>query len=442
MSDVKRDQGGGEDFPAEVLAEAIGQIYRNRMTTTSGGNFSLRDKDDPAALWITPAGEDKGRLQVEDMVKVLADAGCEGVHRPSSEFPIHRSIYRKRPDVQAVIHAHPPALVAYALARKSPDLAVIPQIDRLCASVGYADYRLPGSDVLGDVIADEFENGSNVVVMENHGVAVAGSSMSEALHRLYAAEFCAQAILDASILGGARVPDQEGVGFDDVIGKWEDGGMAAVGDLKTEVDAVCHELAELVQRACDQGLMSPSYGSVSKRVKGEHFVISPHGMSRPGVIAEDFIWMCGRKKVMEQSGVASLSWALHEEIFRAHPDVESVIITQSPALMAHAVAHQRLDVTTNPESWVFVREVGQFPYGSQFANADAAPLVQAIHSECPALLIDNEAIVVTGGSLMQTFDRLEVSEFTAKSILLAKSIGSAVDMEPEKITELRNAFCE
>ena len=59
----------------------------------------------------------------------------------------------------------------------------------------------------------------------------------------------------------------------------------------------------------------------------------------------------------------------------------------------------------------------------------------------PAILINNEALVVTGGPLMQTFDRLEVCEFTAQSILLARSIGGAVEMEPEKIVELKEAFC-
>jgi len=103
------------------------------------------------------------------------------------------------------------------------------------------------------------------------------------------------------------------------------------------------------------------------------------------------------------------------------------------------VARAPLDVTTNPESWVFVREVAQLPYGAQ---NDHASVVDTLSVDCPAVLIDNEALVVTGGPLMQTFDRLEVCEFTAQSILLARSIGHAVEMEPEKIVELRGAFCE
>jgi len=459
LTGVNREVEGSISSPEEILSEAIGEIYRGRMTTTSGGNFSLRDRDDAAVLWITPAGVDKGNLTPEDMIRVLADGrweGGEGEHRPSSEFPIHRSIYQKRPDVMAVIHAHPPALVAYALARKSLDLQAIPQIQDLCGSVGYADYRLPGSAVLGDVIALEFERGANVVVMENHGVAVAGRSMREAFLRLTAAEFCAQAIIDAARLGppksaGAEAQrrDQERLASEKIEKGAECMVEKKVEELQADViaaaDAVRVSLAELVQRACRQGLMPRSYGSVSQRLEGEDFMITAHAMLRPGVCVEDMVWMRGRACVNvedDASTMPSRSWALHEEIYRTHPEVNSIIITQAPAVMAHAVAQQRLDVTSNPESWVFVREVAQLPYGSQVANEDGSSRVaQALGPECPVVLIDNEAIVVTGGPLMQTFDRLEVSEFTAQSILLAKSIGSAVDMESEKITELREAFC-
>lgn len=452
LTGVNREVEGSISSPEEILSEAIGEIYRGRMTTTSGGNFSLRDRDDAGALWITPAGVDKGNLTPEDMIRVLADGSWVGEHRPSSEFPIHRSIYQKRPDVMAVIHAHPPALVAYALARKSPDLQAIPQIQDLCGPVGYADYRLPGSAELGDVISLEFERGANVVVMENHGVAVAGRSMREAFLRLTAAEFCAQAIIDAARLGPPKSAGAEAQRRDQErlsSGQTEDMVEKKVEELQADViataDAVRVSLAELVQRACRQGLMPRSCGSVSQRLGGGDFMITPHAMLRPGVRVEDMVWMRGRACVNvedDASTMPSRSWALHEEIYRTHPEVNSIIITQAPAVMAHAVAQQRLDVTSNPESWVFVREVAQLPYGSQVANEDGVSRVaQALGPECPVVLIDNEAIVVTGGPLMQTFDRLEVSEFTAQSILLAKSIGSAVDMESEKITELRQAFC-
>jgi ribulose-5-phosphate 4-epimerase/fuculose-1-phosphate aldolase len=91
------------------------RIYQGRMTTLSGGNLSILDED--GSLWITPAGTDKGRLTPNDIVHVLADGSVEGPHRPSSELPFHRAIYASRPDLRAIVHAHPPALAAFSIAR-------------------------------------------------------------------------------------------------------------------------------------------------------------------------------------------------------------------------------------------------------------------------------------------------------------------------------------
>ena len=101
------------------------RIYRYRMTTTSGGNLSIRDDD--GSIWITPARVDKGSLRREDIVRVRPDGTVDGPHRPSSEFPFHRAIYAARPDLRAIVHAHPVALVAFSICRRVPDTRLLPQ---------------------------------------------------------------------------------------------------------------------------------------------------------------------------------------------------------------------------------------------------------------------------------------------------------------------------
>ena len=95
------------------------RIYRYRMTTTSGGNLSIRD--DRGDIWITPARVDKGTLRRDDMVCVHPDGSFTGGHRPSSEFPFHRSIYQTRPDIGGIVHAHSVALVAFSITGSVPD---------------------------------------------------------------------------------------------------------------------------------------------------------------------------------------------------------------------------------------------------------------------------------------------------------------------------------
>ena len=138
--------------PAERLVNAMARIYQYRMTTTSGGNLSIRDED--GSIWITPARVDKGSLRVEDIVRVLPDGTTEGRHKPSSEFPFHRMIYQKRPDLKAIVHAHPVALVAFSICGQTPDTRLFTKARAVCGEVGFAPYALPGSNLLGERIAE------------------------------------------------------------------------------------------------------------------------------------------------------------------------------------------------------------------------------------------------------------------------------------------------
>ena len=98
--------------PTEQIKVIIGRIYRDGMTTTSGGNISIKDTD--GNIWITPSGIDKGALTAKDIVCMKADGTVAGAHKPSSEYPFHKAIYEARPELTAVIHAHPPGLVAFS----------------------------------------------------------------------------------------------------------------------------------------------------------------------------------------------------------------------------------------------------------------------------------------------------------------------------------------
>src|SRR6478609_5888000 len=90
--------------PRDEIMQTMERIYRYRMTTTSGGNLSLREAD--GTIWITPAGVDKGGLRREDIVCVKPNGETEGKHRPSSELPFHQMIYTARPNLGGIVHAH------------------------------------------------------------------------------------------------------------------------------------------------------------------------------------------------------------------------------------------------------------------------------------------------------------------------------------------------
>jgi L-fuculose-phosphate aldolase len=129
--------------PCDEIMQTMERIYRYRMTTTSGGNLSIRTGD--GDTWITPARIDKGSLTRQDIVCVKTDGQVAGPHRPSSEFPFHKAIYEARPDLKAIVHAHPVALVAFSICGQIPNTRLFHQARFVCGEPAFAPYALPGS---------------------------------------------------------------------------------------------------------------------------------------------------------------------------------------------------------------------------------------------------------------------------------------------------------
>ena len=116
--------------PAQRIVMIMERIYADGMTTTSGGNLSILEAN--GDIWITPRAVDKGTLTPEDVVQVKPDGKVIGKHSPSVELPFHQQTYRGRPDMRAIVHAHPPALIAFSLVRKLPDTSLIPDAPSVC----------------------------------------------------------------------------------------------------------------------------------------------------------------------------------------------------------------------------------------------------------------------------------------------------------------------
>lgn len=419
--------------PRDQIAMVMGRIYRRGLTTTSGGNISIID--DNGDIWISPSAVDKGKLQPADIVCVRKDGTIEGLHRPSSEFPFHKAIYEIRPDIKSIVHAHPPALVSFSIVRATPNTNIITQASRICGPVGYAEYELPGSEALGAKIADEFTKGYKAVIMENHGTVVGGSDLMDTYQRFETLEFCARTILYGNAVGTPQYL------ADDQIEAFE----AQVPELLPELEAVSYpsderekrlEICNIVHRACTQGLMISSYGTVSTRWKGNDFLITPTDVPRWDLRIEDIVQIKDGKR--EPGKVPSRTAYLHQEIYEKHPEINSIILTQSPYLMAFAVTGAAFNVRTIPESWIFLQDVSSLEFGSHFKSERVIANLVAKHN--PAVIVKNACVMVTGNQLLQTFDYLEVAEFSAKSLVLCSSLGNLVPISNEQVEELRHAF--
>ncbi len=421
--------------PAEQIAIIIGRIYRSEMTTTSGGNLSIMDSN--GDMWITPAGIDKGSLTPADIMCVKADGTIIGPHRPSSEYPFHKAIYKMNPHIHSVIHAHPPGLVTFSMVHQVPDTSIIPQARATCGPVGFAEYALPGSELLGKKIVAEFKKNPDykAVIMENHGVVVAGDDIADAYQRFETLELCARTILNAKTLGEPKYLNEDQILQHERAVNTPFQHFMNV-DHPSEERAIRTEICKIVRRACSQGLMCSSYGTASVRWKGNDFLITPSSMQRWDLDPEDIVQV--KDGMVEAGKKASRSVALHYEIYRRNPKINSIILTQSPSLMGFCTTGVKFDVRTIPESWIFLQDIPTFPFGSQY-NEHLNDLAEEFKHR-PFVMLENDSVVVTGDKLINTFDRLEVADFSARSLILAAPLGKLNPITDEEIEELRVAF--
>ena len=418
--------------PREQIVRIMDRIYRNRLTTLSGGNLSVRDAN--GDIWITPAGIDKGNLSPEDIMCVRADGTAVGPHMPSSELPFHRWIYERRPDIAAIVHAHPAALVSFSIVRIVPDTAVIPQANDVCGRVGYAPYALPGSEQLGKNIAGAFASGDNVVLLENHGAVTGGTDLLNAYHRIETLEFCARTIIQARRLGEVISLTPEQISF---FGRRECALPEFDPGYRTSRERELRGLiAGIVRRACERFLMISTEGVVSARLGEDEFLITPTGLDRGSLGRDDIVLVSGERQ--EKGKRPSRSVRLHESIYRMHPSIGSVITAQSPGVAAYAVTSHAFETRTIPECYILLRDIPVIPFGSQYTAPEA--IARSVSETVPVILIQNDCLLTSGATILEAFDRLEVAENSARSLIDSQSLGDVVPIGAKDLADIRGKF--
>ena len=419
--------------PADQLVMMMTRIYYRGMTTTSGGNLSIRDEN--GDIWITPGGIDKGMLRRDDIMQIRPDGTIIGRHKPSSEYPFHLSVYRCRPDLNAVLHAHSPALVAFSIVRILPEINLIPTVRLICGDVVYAPYALPGSQLLGDTIAAEFAKGTSVVMLENHGVVIGSSDIFKAFMAFETLESSALLHLNALKLGALRPL---------TLAQIEDSRKKNITNLpeftpethSSEENAIRRDLVKFIHRSYEQSLFTSTQGTYSARLADGSFVITPYGLDRMYLEVEDLVLI--RNGQREAGKNPSRSALLHAEIYAQHPDIRSVLVAHPPHVMAFAVTDTAFDPRTIPESFILLRDTGRIPFGISYL--DPKKTASIISPRTPAIISENDCLIVTGSSLLNAFDRLEVAEFTAKSILTSVGLGEIIHISDKDVEDLRVAF--
>lgn len=187
----------------------VGRMLHERSyIAASDGNISVRLDDH--SLLVTPTCMSKGMLAPEDLVVVDTNGQrISGFRNVSSEIGLHLMIYRVRPDVNAIVHAHPPIATSFAAAGIALDQALVSEIVLALGAVPLAQYATPGSKQLSDNIEPHILT-HDAVLMANHGVVTCAHDLMQAYMHMETVEHFAKIAFITNQLGCPRfLPEDE-----------------------------------------------------------------------------------------------------------------------------------------------------------------------------------------------------------------------------------------
>jgi len=181
------------------ICKVMKNLFSRGLVSALGGNVSAR-LPGSAEAWITPSGIFKGELNPEDLVKVDLDGNVlDGFLRPSIEWPLHTAIYKVRPDVNAVVHAHNPFTLGLALAGVGLKPITVEAV-MVLRKVETVPFAFPGTKDLAELVREKAEAGARAIILQNHGIVAMGANLYEAeaiaetLEEVAVAQFVAMAL--------------------------------------------------------------------------------------------------------------------------------------------------------------------------------------------------------------------------------------------------------
>ncbi len=188
----------------EAVASTMRRLYKQGLTTCSGGNISFRASDNH--ILITPSALDKGIINYRQIaLMTLQGENFSAGLKPSIETDMHLKILRNRPDINAIVHAHPVhASFFTTTGKEGVNTALTAEARFLLGETVFAPYALMGTEDLGERVSNALKEGAHAVFLENHGVLTLGKTLLQAFDRLEVLESAARMTLLEKLYGSAK----------------------------------------------------------------------------------------------------------------------------------------------------------------------------------------------------------------------------------------------
>ncbi|SCP96644.1 class II aldolase/adducin family protein [Anaerobium acetethylicum] len=186
------------------ICEIGKRIYDRGMVAANDGNISVKLNDNE--FLCTPTGVSKGFMTPEYICKVDAEGNviqANGNYKPSSEIKMHMRVYKCRPDVGSVVHAHPSYATSFAIAGIPLTAPIMPEAVIALGCVPIAEYGTPSTSEIPDAV-EKYLPYYDAVLLENHGALSFSVDLLAAYHKMESLEFYAELLYKARQLGGPK----------------------------------------------------------------------------------------------------------------------------------------------------------------------------------------------------------------------------------------------
>ena len=191
------------------IVEIGRRLHARAYVASNDGNISVRVGED--RLLTTPKGVSKGFMTPDMMVTTdLKGRKVAGERDPSSELLMHLAVYHNRPEITAVVHAHPPTATGFAVAGIPLDRAVLAEVVTTLGSIPIADYGTPSTSELADAVR-KFIKAHDGLLLANHGALTIADELFAAYYKMETVEHFAKISLTARLLGGERMLSRDEV---------------------------------------------------------------------------------------------------------------------------------------------------------------------------------------------------------------------------------------
>lgn len=198
-----------------------------------------------------------------------------------------------------------------------------------------------------------------------------------------------------------------------------------------------HQLIKIAHRLYDKGFVTATEGNISQRIGTNRFIFTPSGICK-GDLVDDDLLLCDEKGNPLAKGQVTSEAPMHLEVYRRRDEINAVIHAHPPYVVALNLAGVEIDTKLLPETIMILGDVPTAPFATPSTD-EGAPAIRGLIEKYNAIILDRHGSLTVGTTILQAYHRLEVLEFAARVIYMAKALSKPKVLSKKEIDRIKGA---